>query len=113
MGCVMSYALALDRARPAPAGVLGFSGFIPTVEGWEPSFGDRASLRAFIAHGRSDAVIAIDFARRARDTLTAAGLEVDYHESGGGHGIDPSTIAPARAWLSTALGEAQQAATQG
>ena len=36
MGSVMSYALGLDGGRPAPAGILAFSGFIPTVEGWTP-----------------------------------------------------------------------------
>ena len=33
MGCVMSYATGLDAARPAPAGILAFSGFIPQVPG--------------------------------------------------------------------------------
>src|SRR5215218_7130665 len=36
MGSVMSYSLGLAAERPAPAGILAFSGFIPTVEGWEP-----------------------------------------------------------------------------
>jgi phospholipase/carboxylesterase len=109
MGAVMSYALALDADRPAPAGVLAFSGFIPTVAGWQPSLGDRASLRVFIAHGRRDPVIGIEFAHRARETLSAAGLELDYHEFAGGHEIDPALIPPARAWLSAG----QQAAAQG
>ena len=39
MGSVMSYALALSAERPAPAGILAFSGFIPTVDGWQPSTG--------------------------------------------------------------------------
>ena len=37
MGAVMSYALGLHADRPRPAGILAFSGFVPTVEGWEPS----------------------------------------------------------------------------
>ena len=36
MGSVMSYALGLGGDRPAPAGILAFSGFVPTVEGWQP-----------------------------------------------------------------------------
>ena len=36
MGSVMSYALGLVGDRPVPAGILAFSGFIPTVDGWEP-----------------------------------------------------------------------------
>ena len=34
MGSVMSYALGLGGDRPAPAGILAFSGFVPIVEGW-------------------------------------------------------------------------------
>src|ERR1700729_1020734 len=32
-GTVMSYSLALNGERPAPAGILAFSGFIPVLEG--------------------------------------------------------------------------------
>ncbi len=99
MGSVMSYALALDAARPAPAGVLAFSGFIPTVEGWRAQLSDRRSLRAFIAHGRDDRVIDVEFARSARSQLTAGGLHVDYHEFDGGHHIDPALLPVAAGWL--------------
>ena len=34
MGSVMSYSMGLSADRPQPAGLLIFSGFIPTVEGW-------------------------------------------------------------------------------
>src|ERR1700746_3609359 len=40
MGAVMSYATALSAERPSVAGILAFSGFVPTVDGWEPSLGD-------------------------------------------------------------------------
>jgi len=103
MGTVMSYALGLDAERPAPAGILAFSGFVPTVEGWEPSLEDRTALPVFVAHGREDNVIGIDFARAARDLLERAGLTVDYHEAGGGHQIEPALIPAARAWLAGAL----------
>src|SRR5204862_2957102 len=63
MGAVMSYALALDADRPAPAGVLAFSGFIPTVEGWQPSLAEHASVRVFMAHGSRDRVIGVQLAR--------------------------------------------------
>ena len=32
----MTYALGLGKGRPRPAALLALSGFIPTVEGWEP-----------------------------------------------------------------------------
>jgi len=103
MGTVMSYGLGLGPDRPVPAGILAFSGFVPTVEGWEPSLDDRASLSVFIAHGRRDPVIEIGFAHRARELLESGGLPVEYHESDAAHHIDPDHILPAVSWLSTVL----------
>lgn len=103
MGTVMSYALGLSAERPTPAGILAFSGFVPTVEGWEPSLADRTGMPVFIAHGRNDDVMEIGFARAARDLLEGAGLTVDYHESEAGHQIDPAHLPPARDWLARAL----------
>jgi phospholipase/carboxylesterase len=103
MGSVMSYALALGADRPAPAGVMAFSGFIPIVDGWLADLRDRTQVRAFIAHGRNDTVISVEFARRARDVLTAGGLDVDYHESDVAHHIDPRQIPVASDWLASAI----------
>jgi phospholipase/carboxylesterase len=102
MGSVMSYSLGLAPDRPAPAGILAFSGFIPTVDGWQPQLAGREHVRAFIAHGRRDPVMEIGFARRARDLLTAGGLPVEYHESDAAHHIDPAHIPAATAWLAAA-----------
>ena len=99
MGSVMSYALGLGPDRPPPAGILAFSGFIPTVDGWEPDLASRAGLPVFIAHGRNDPVMEVQFARQARELLSAGGLEVSYHESDVGHQIDPAHIPLAAAWL--------------
>jgi phospholipase/carboxylesterase len=99
MGSVMSYSLGLGAGRPAPAGILAFSGFVPVVEGWEPSFEGREGLRAFVAHGRNDAVMEIGFARRARELLEAGRVAVEYHESDVAHSIDPAHARAAAAWL--------------
>src|ERR1700712_3522924 len=48
MGSVMSYALGLDPSRPAPAGILAFSGFVPIVEGLQPPLAGPPGLRAFL-----------------------------------------------------------------
>jgi phospholipase/carboxylesterase len=103
MGSVMSYAMALAGDRPAVAGVLACSGFVPAVEGWEPSFADRQGTRAFIAHGRRDPIIDVEFARRAQQLLEAGGLAVEYRESEVGHQIDPTDLADATTWLSETL----------
>ena len=104
MGTVMSYALGLGADRPAPAGILALSGFIPTVEGWQPSLTDRTDTKVLIAHGRNDGVIPVTFARRARELLESAGFDVDYRESEAAHHVDPGDIPRAVAWLDRVLG---------
>jgi phospholipase/carboxylesterase len=99
MGTVMSYALGLAAERPAPAGVLAFSGFIPTVPGWQPDLASRPGLEVFIAHGERDPVIDVGFAREAARLLRAGGARVDYHESPAGHHIDPRQIPLAGDWV--------------
>lgn len=103
MGSVMSYSLGLGPDRPAPAGILAFSGFVPVVDGWEPDLAGRTGTRVFIAHGRRDPIMQVDFARRARDLLEGGGLDVDYHESDAGHHIDPAHVPAAIDWLGATL----------
>jgi phospholipase/carboxylesterase len=103
MGAVMSYSLGLGPARPAPAGILAFSGFVPVVEGWEPQLEGRESVRAFIAHGRNDPIMAVDFARQARELLEGGGLDVEYHESDAAHHIDPAHVPAAVEWTAAVL----------
>jgi len=104
MGAVMSYATALSAERPSVAGILAFSGFVPTVEGWEPSLADRTDTRAFISHGQRDPVIGVEFAERARALLEVGGLDVTYRESELGHQIDPAHLREAATWLGETLG---------
>jgi phospholipase/carboxylesterase len=103
MGSVMSYALGLSGGRPAPAGILAFSGFVPVVDGWEPELAGRQAVRAFIAHGRNDPIMEVAFAQRARELLEGGGLHVDYHESDAAHHIDPAHVPAAADWLSATL----------
>jgi phospholipase/carboxylesterase len=104
MGAVMSFAMGLSGERPTPAGILAFSGFVPTVEGWEPSFADRADTRVLVSHGRNDPVIGIEFAHRARELVEAGGLDLTYRESELGHQIDPAHLRYAATWLGETLG---------
>jgi len=103
MGSVMSHALGLGPDRPAPAGILALSGFVPQVEGWRPDLGSRTGTRAFVAHGRNDPVIEVGFGRRARELLEAGGLDVEYHEGDGGHQVDPAHVPAAAGWLRATL----------
>jgi phospholipase/carboxylesterase len=99
MGAVMSYSLGLAGDRPLPAGILALSGFIPTVEGWQPDLTSRAELPVLITHGRRDPVIDVAFARSAHELLDGAGVPVTYLESDAVHQIDPAHIPAANRWL--------------
>ena len=101
MGSVMSYALGLGSDRPAPAGILAFSGFVPTVDGWEPQLPRPTHI--FIAHGRLDPIIEVGFAREARRLLEESGMEVEYREGDYGHWIEPPDLAEAQRWLAGVL----------
>ena len=91
-GAVMSHALTWGRGRPRPRRLIAFSGFIPTVDGWEPDL-SAPFPQVAIAHGTYDPVIPVEFGREARDRLEAAGAEVWYRESPIEHSIDPSVVA--------------------
>ena len=103
MGAVMSYATGLGPGRPPVAGILAFSGFVPTVDGWSPELAAHRDTRVLIAHGRHDPVMEVGFARRANELLTTGGLDVEYHESATGHQIDPAQLPAAISWLQRTL----------
>jgi phospholipase/carboxylesterase len=104
-GAVMAYALGLGRGRPTPSGIVALSGFIPSVTGWEADL-ERPGLPIWIAHGRNDPVISVQFAREARERLEGAGLGVTYHETEAGHHVDPRVLAELPGWVRSAVGVA-------
>jgi len=103
MGAAMSYATGLGRGRPRPAGIAAFSGVIPRVADWEPELEAREGLPVLITHGRTDRLLEIELAHRARMLLEQAGLAVSYHESAGGHEIDERAIGRGIQWLAEVL----------
>ena len=102
MGSVMSYSLGLGADRPAPAGILAFSGFVPTVDGGSPRSPTappraRSSPRPQRSrHGR-------DLRPAGAGTARAGGLDVAYHESDAAHHIDPAHVPAAVDWLSATI----------
>lgn len=99
-GAATSFALGLGPERPAPAGILALSGFLPSVPGFDPDLSGRAGFPVAIAHGAADAVIPVDFARQARERLLEAGADLLYRETPGmGHTIDPGFVPALREWL--------------
>jgi phospholipase/carboxylesterase len=101
-GAVMAYSLGLGAGRPTPAGIVAISGFVPTVDGWRADVA-RPGLPIWIAHGRRDPIIAVEFARAARDSLQGAGPAVEYHESDAAHHVDPRSLAALPGWVDRVL----------
>ncbi len=102
-GAVMSYALALAAGRERPRAVIAISGYLPEVAGWDLDF--QPPLPSFaVGHGRYDEVIPVELARAARAKLEAAGAELLYREWPLGHGLDPSFLEEASAWLDRSPG---------
>ena len=97
-GAVMSYALSLGADRPRPAALIALSGFIPTVEGFSLDL-DRPLPPIAIGHGTYDPVIGVDWSRRAKETLEAAGGDLLYREYPLPHTVDPGFLAELRSWL--------------
>ena len=103
-GAVMAHSLGEFAGRPRPAGVIGLSGFIPRVDGFE--LGDVTGLPVAIGHGIYDPIISVEFGRDARDRLTAAGADLTYRESPMPHTIDPAFLDELGPWVSARAGTA-------
>ena len=97
-GGVMTYALSLGEARPRPAGLIGLSSFVPTVEGFSLDLSPPLPPVA-IGHGTLDNVIGVEWGRRARALLEEAGAEVLYRETPMFHQIDPQFVRAIADWL--------------
>ena len=99
MGAVMSYALGLGAGRPAAAGIIALSGFIPTVEGFELDLSNRDGYPVAIGHGTHDPVISVEFGRDARRRLVQAQARVLYRETPMFHAIDPVFVPVLQNWI--------------
>ena len=80
-------AMTMDVGLSLPvAGLCSLSGYLhspPHAESPAP---------VMIVHGRQDPVVPLAAAQKARDRLTALGVEVDYYEFDMGHEIVPAVI---------------------
>ena len=100
-GGTMSLGYALRRPGEV-AGVVNFSGFVPShpdvpvapVPGGPP---------VFWGHGTADPAIPFDMARRGRDRLRAAGLDVEARDYPMGHGISPDELRDVARWMGGVL----------
>lgn len=102
-GAVMTYALGLGAGRPRVAALMPFSGFIPTLDGFEVELEALDGFPVAIGHGTYDPVISVDFSRDAAQRLRTAGADVVYRESPMEHSIDPGFLAELRPWVASTI----------
>ena len=100
-GAVMTYALGLGRGRLRPAALVALSGFLPTVPGFELDLEPPLPPVA-IGHGTFDPVISVEWGRRARQQLEAAGADVLYREYPLPHAVEPGFLAELAPWIASA-----------
>jgi phospholipase/carboxylesterase len=56
-----------------------------------------------IGHGTFDPVISVDWSRRAKETLEAAGADVFYREYPLPHAVDPGFLGELAPWIASKL----------
>ncbi len=103
-GCAMTLLAGL-RYPERLGGLLGMSGYLPLAA---TTASERhmanAGVPIFLAHGRRDAVIALDRAVTSRDALTQLGYPVEWHEYPMEHSVCLEEVQAINAWLLRVLG---------
>lgn len=98
-GAMLSADVAFRSERPL-AGLVLLSGAFIAAHAWRAGMRGRSGLHVFQRHGRADEILPIPVARPLAEAMQGAGLEVDWGEFEGGHGIPPTALAALAGWLS-------------
>ncbi|HEV2238174.1 MAG TPA: phospholipase [Ktedonobacterales bacterium] len=102
-GAIMSLTTLLSSPSTL-AGIVALSGRIPPeVIPWIAPQAELAGAPVLVIHGTLDAVIPIDYARRAREVLEALPVDLTYLEYPLPHTIGERTLAASLAWLTAHL----------
>ncbi|TKV28947.1 alpha/beta hydrolase [Arthrobacter sp. NamB2] len=97
-GANIALAMALLHPQAAPR-TIAFSGMYP-LEG-RTIDADLSGTAVALFNGTSDAMAPIDSAIRVGSILESRGAEVDRNVREGGHGIHPTEVAGAAAWITS------------
>ena len=84
------------------AGLMALSTWLALPETLQADSVD-ASTPVFMAHGRFDPMIPMQYGRSAADALVDAGFDVDWHDYPMAHAVCPQEIDDIRSWLVGAL----------
>lgn len=98
-GAIESYSVALT-APHLVRGVLAFGGrILNDVKAQHAPDKNLQRIRFFVRHGRQDTTLPVAYAREARQFLQQAGIQPDYEEFEGGHGLFSEQLRDAMHWL--------------
>lgn len=84
--------------EPPLAGLMALSTYLPLREA-PARTQQRKDLPLFMAHGSLDSVLPLALGQSARDTLSAAGFDVAWHEYPMAHSVCADEIDDIRGWL--------------
>ena len=90
-GAMLSMDVAL-RTKRTVAGLIQMSGTLLCEADWGDLAAARAGLRVVQSHGRQDQLLPFRQAKRLRELMTGAGLDVSWVEFDGGHEIPPPVL---------------------
>ena len=92
------------RSGAARAGLCLLSGAPLALARWRRQAKALAGRPVLQSHGRMDPILPYEGAEMVRDTLSAAGMAVDFRPFMGGHTIAPEALAALPGFLRTAVG---------
>jgi phospholipase/carboxylesterase len=102
-GAMLSLDVALHSERTLASLVL-LSGTHIAARDWEARYERRRGLPVFMSHGENDPLLPFVIAKDLAELLRAQGLAVEWMPFRGAHGIPPSVIERAGAFLARVLG---------
>jgi len=93
------------RYRPALAGVLALSGYLPLADLLaQEKCADHSSLVIRMDHGDQDPVVSFAVAERGRDLIESQGYEVEFHRYPMAHSLCAAQMESLRNWIVQRLG---------
>ncbi len=98
MGAVMAYAVALSHPEKVN-GVIVHSGYIAEGDNTGYRWEEAKSVEFFIAHGKADPVIPVQFGQRADELMKQHAMNYTYKEYPFAHQISEESLHAFSGWL--------------
>ncbi|MBI4810552.1 MAG: prolyl oligopeptidase family serine peptidase [Ignavibacteriales bacterium] len=98
MGAMMSYVATLTQPDLFK-GVIVNSGLIPEGSGLKYEWGKIKGKPFFVAHGVNDSIVPVAFAKRAKELLEKASIDLTYREYEMDHQIAEESLGDIIKWM--------------